>query len=113
MTALTYFRQRLRQPDFSFAETLAFIEQHYSYCPSAFNNGELYNAEGKNEGSCKLLGLALLEHFTLEETLLAFGEHYRQVCQHPEGQDHANIRMLQQSGLGAVRFTTAPLKRRL
>src|SRR5690606_10489756 len=55
------FRARLHGEQFQFAETLAFITEHYAYQPSAFRNGDVENAEGHNEGSCKTLGLALLE----------------------------------------------------
>ena len=68
MSALADFRRRLQQDDFAFAETLAFVATHYHYQPSAFRNGGVDNAAGQNEGSCKTLGLARLEGFSLEET---------------------------------------------
>ncbi|HHW2153903.1 TPA: HopJ type III effector protein [Pseudomonas aeruginosa] len=93
-------------------DTLAFIAEHYSYTPSAFDNGSVSNPAGQNEGSCKTLGFAILEGLSLEETLLAFGEHYRAVRDNPEGDDHANIRALQQTGLAGVHFERQPLSRR-
>ncbi|WP_134627383.1 HopJ type III effector protein, partial [Pseudomonas aeruginosa] len=96
---LTDFRARLRSEHHLFTDTLAFIAEHYSYTPSAFDNGSVSNPAGQNEGSCKTLGFAILEGLSLEETLLAFGEHYRAVRDNPEGDDHANIRALQQTGL--------------
>ncbi|THG77136.1 HopJ type III effector protein [Pseudomonas sp. A-1] len=112
MTALNDFRAALRRDDHPFADTLAFIAAHYDYQPQAFVNGSTASAAGQNEGSCKLLGLALLEGLSDEETLLAFGEHYRSVLATPEGSDHANIRALQASGLSGVRFAELPLKRK-
>ncbi|WP_263145234.1 HopJ type III effector protein [Pseudomonas sp. RIT-PI-AD] len=112
MSALSTFRQSLRGAEPLFADTLAFIAEHYRYRPSAFRNGEVDNPAGQNEGSCKVLGLALLEGFELEEALLAFGEHYRQVLKDPRGGDHANIRALMAHGLAGLRFEQAPLSRR-
>lgn len=106
------FRARLRRDEHTFAETLAFIAAHYDYQPSAFRNGEVENAAGQNEGSCKTLGLATLEGFSVEEALLAFGEHYRAVLAHPDGTDHGNIRALMASGLAGVRFERQPLTRK-
>ena len=79
MSVLSDFRARLHSEQFIFAETLAFIAEHYDYQPSAFSNGAVDNASGQNEGSCKTLSLALLEGLSLEETLQCFGEHYRSV----------------------------------
>ncbi|WP_432937431.1 HopJ type III effector protein [Kribbella sp. CA-253562] len=43
-----------------FADTLAFVAEHYDYQPQAFTNGDVDNAAGHNEGSCKTLILARL-----------------------------------------------------
>ncbi|MFC0710092.1 HopJ type III effector protein [Azorhizophilus paspali] len=112
MTDLNDFRTRLRSGEHAFADTLAFVAEHYDYRPSAFVNGSLENAAGQNEGSCKTLGLALLENFSDEEALLAFGEHYRAVLADPQGSDHGNIRALMRSGLPGVRFAGRPLGRK-
>jgi arginine decarboxylase-like protein len=47
MSALHDFRAKLRGEQFMFAETLAFIAQHYQYQPSAFSNGNVQNAAGQ------------------------------------------------------------------
>src|SRR5690606_18416449 len=101
---LNDFRAALRNEQHLFAETLAFIAAQYDYTPSAFRNGDQQNAAGQNEGSCKVLGLALLERLTDEEVLRAFGEHYRSVLATPEGSDHGNIRALMKTGLAGVVF---------
>lgn len=112
MTALAALRNRLLQDDFAFSETLAFAAEHYDYQPSAFRNGTVDNAAGQNEGSCKTLGLALLEGFSLDEALRAFGEHYRSVLATPDGSDHGNIRALMAHGLEGVHFEHQPLSRK-
>jgi hypothetical protein len=109
MTALEAFRAQLRSSEHLFADTLAFITQHYDYTPQSFVNGPVENAAGQNEGSCKTLALALLEGFQTQEALLAFGEHYRSVIATPEGNDHANIRALITHGLASVHFNQLPL----
>ncbi|MXS20584.1 MULTISPECIES: HopJ type III effector protein [Pseudomonas] len=112
MSDLSRFRASLAQGDHAFADTLAFVAEHYHYQPTAFRNGGVDNAAGQNEGSCKTLGLAKLEGLSDEEALLAFGEHYRSVLQTPEGSDHANIRALVAHGLAGVSFQGEPLTRR-
>ncbi|WP_448682753.1 HopJ type III effector protein [Pseudomonas nicosulfuronedens] len=109
---LNDFRSRLRSEQHLFTDTLAYIAEHYSYTPSAFTNGSVENPAGQNEGSCKTLGFAILEGLSQEESLLAFGEHYRAVRDNPEGTDHANIRALMVTGLAGVNFERQPLSRR-
>ncbi len=103
------FRQQLNSPEHKFATTLAFINQNYSFQPTAFNNGEVENEEGQNEGSCKVLAFAILEGLSDQEALVAFAEHYRSVLMNPMGTDHQNIRSLQKNGLSMVSFVKFPL----
>ncbi len=105
------FLSAIRQPGHRFIDTLAFIDAHYQYTPSAFDNGELHNPAGSNQGSCKILGLALLEKLSSQDALLAFGEHYTYVLATPDETEHANIRQLLQHGLAGVHFTQLPLSR--
>lgn len=112
MPDLNTLRASLNSGEHAFADTLAFIADGYDYQPQALNNGGVENAAGQNEGSCKTLGLALLEGLSDEEALLAFGEHYRSVVATPEGSDHGNIRALIAHGLAGVKFTAQPLTRR-
>lgn len=113
MSALENFRAQLRNQQHLFSQTLSFIAEHYDYQATDFSNGPVLNPAGQNEGSCKTLGLALLEGFSLEESLLAFGEHYRAVLATPDGDDHGNIRALLNSGLAGVRFTQPSLQRKV
>lgn len=112
MPDLNTFRARLKSGEHAFADTLTFITDGYEYQSQAFTNGDVKNAAGQNEGSCKTLGLALLEGLSDEEALLAFGEHYRSVLATPEGSDHGNIRALMIHGLAGVKFDELPLQRR-
>ncbi|MER5935132.1 HopJ type III effector protein [Streptomyces sp. NPDC002054] len=112
MTDLNSLRASLASGEHEFTDTLAFITAHYAYQPQAFHNGELENAAGENEGSCKTLGLALLEGLSDQEALLAFGEHYRSVLAAPNDTDHGNIRNLMAHGLAGVRFSGQPLTRK-
>ncbi len=112
MSSLKDFRASLRNPDHAFSDTLAFIAGHYDYQPTSFVNGSVKSAAGENEGSCKTLGLALLEDFSTEEALLAFGEHYQAVLANPGGDDHKNIRALMDTGLPGVHFDQPPLSRK-
>ncbi|MFW9267756.1 HopJ type III effector protein [Pseudomonas sp. NR3] len=112
MLDLNTFRASLESGEHVFADTLAFIAEGYDYQPQAFDNGGVKNAAGQNEGSCKTLGLALLEGLSDKEALLAFGEHYRSVLNTPEGSDHGNIRALIAHGLAGVKFEAQPLQRR-
>ena len=91
---------------------IPFIDQHYDYTPSAFDNGTLHNAETENQGSCKVLAMATDSGFDDEQALLCFAEHYQAVRDDPEGSAHGNIRQLMRTGLKAVRFETFPLTRR-
>lgn len=113
MTDLNALRASLETGEHRFADTLAFVADHYHYSPQAFENGSVSNAAGQNEGSCKTLGMAKLEGFSDLEALLAFGEHYRAVLATPEGSDHGNIRALMVSGLDGVSFAAPPLERKV
>lgn len=112
MSDIMLFRRNLRDPQFDFAQTLAFITERYTYTATAFQNGSVSNKAGENEGSCKALAMAVLEGLNDDEALLCFGEYYRSVLETPEGNDHANIRALMKTGLAGVHFDNMPLVRR-
>lgn len=95
-----------------FADTLKFIDTHYSYQPSGFDNGPVRNGSDENQGSCKVLAMALDLGLSDLQALQCFAEHYQTVVDHPAGSDHANIRALRDHGLTAVRFDAPPLIRR-
>lgn len=106
---LEAFLQRLPQADFQFEETLAFIENHYDFTASSFNNGSVENAVDENQGSCKVFALAELLNLSQEQTLQCFGQHYRDVLATPDVSNHHNLRRVQREGLGDIHFAQFPL----
>lgn len=94
----------------TFNDTMAVIEAYYDYTPARFNNGNVTNEAGTNEGSCKLFAFASLKKLTQEQTLNCFGDYYRKdVLENPEGNDHANIRNFMQTSWEGVVFDNMPL----
>ncbi|WP_339843741.1 HopJ type III effector protein [uncultured Halopseudomonas sp.] len=102
----------LGTPGHCFADTLSFIDSYYLYQPSGFDNGPVRNNAGENQGSCKVLAMALDLGLNDLQTLQCFAEHYQSVLASPDGHDHANIRALCDHGLAAVTFDSSPLIRR-
>lgn len=94
----------LRHELLDFEDVQESILARYDYTPTAFDNGELHNAAGENEGSCRLLAFARIHALSEEDTLLCFGRHYRQVLATPGGSDHGNIRAFMRHGWAGIRF---------
>lgn len=89
----------------NFADTIAVIDAHYDFTPTAFRNGELDNAAGQNNGSCKIFAFAQLQQLSPQQTLHCFGNYYRDdVLQHPAATDHQNIRNFMRFGWEGVVF---------
>jgi hypothetical protein len=96
-----------------FEETMAAIEDHYAFTPTAFRNGALSNEAGQNSGSCKLFAFAQLQGLSPQQTLACFGHYYREdVLPHPAGSDHQNIRNFMHSGWQGISFEGRPLTRK-
>ncbi len=94
----------------SFTETIAVISENYAYQPTAFKNGNVENAAGQNEGSCKIFAFAKLNELTEAQTLSLFGDYYRvDVLKNPDAIDHQNIRQFMQHGWIGVIFENAAL----
>ncbi|MGZ9677526.1 HopJ type III effector protein [Flavobacterium sp. GNP001] len=101
------FLEKLNQTPkaITFAETMAVIEDHYTFEPTAFENGLQHNAAGENSGSCKLFSFAELQELTPEETLACFGAYYfEDVLGNPNGTDHQNIRNFMKTGWDGIAF---------
>jgi hypothetical protein len=95
----------------TFQDTIALIDAHYDFTPTAFRNGELQNDAGQNNGSCKLFSFAKLHKLSPQLTLHCFGAYYREdVLQHPNGSDHQNIRNFIKHGWDGVVFAADALK---
>ncbi|WP_418358258.1 MULTISPECIES: HopJ type III effector protein [Shewanella] len=92
-----------------FEETMALIDAHYDFTPSAFKNGEQLNDAGQNSGSCKVFAFGQIHQLTKLQTLTLFGEHYRDVVATPQGDDHQNIRQFMQHGWDGVLFSQLAL----
>ncbi|MEH8016716.1 HopJ type III effector protein [Rheinheimera muenzenbergensis] len=100
-----FFIQLSTEPEtISFEQSIALIDALYQFSPSAFHNGELYNAAGENSGSCKILAFGLLHQLSAPQTLFLFGDYYRMVLDNPKGTDHQNIRNFIRSGWDGVSF---------
>ncbi|MDX9873725.1 MAG: HopJ type III effector protein [Spongiibacteraceae bacterium] len=102
----------------TFTGVMATISAHYHYTPTRFSNGighgQLINAAGTNEGSCRIFAFAMLHGLSERETLALFGDYYRRdVLENPAGTDHANIRMFMRHGWQGIHFDASPLTPRV
>ncbi len=96
-----------------FHDVMQVIEDNYHYSPSTFNNADLVNQAGTNEGSCKIFAFAKQHQLDQSQTLACFGQYYRQdVLQHPERDDHGNIRRFINTGWDGIAFAQHPLSPR-
>lgn len=112
---LEQFLEKINQADqaapIAFSDTINVIDAHYAFTPSSFKNGSHLNTAGQNNGSCKIFAFALLHKLNKEQTLQCFGDYYRiEVCQHPEADDHQNIRNFMLYGWEGVYFEHPALK---
>ncbi len=96
--------EKLNNNEANFADVIAFIEENYTYTPSAFTNGNQENAVNQNQGSAKVFAFAKMNNLTQDDTLKLFAEHYEAVLQTPNGTDHNNIRQFIENGWNGVRF---------
>ncbi|HSD13154.1 MAG TPA: HopJ type III effector protein [Flavobacterium sp.] len=92
-----------------FSEVIETIDAHYDFVPSAFKNGETFNEEGVNNGSCKVYSFAKMNQLKEAETLFLFGEHYQKVLETPEETDHQNIRNFMKFGWSGIVFEKTAL----
>lgn len=101
---------QLRTGRFNFSDVLAEIDRYYTHTPTAFKNGDQYNAATENQGSARVLYYAQLQQLSKEDTLRLFAEHYQHVLDNPEANNHQNIRQFMQHGWEAVQFEGAVLQ---
>jgi hypothetical protein len=104
------FLHLLTRNEFQFETTLAFIEMHYNFSPSGFNNGGVENSAEQNQGSCKVFALAQLLELSKQQALCCFGQHYRDVLATPDVDNHHNLRRVLKEGLTDIHFDNFPLK---
>lgn len=111
MTVADFINQLdLNAEQVSFEQVMQIISENYRYLPATFNNGDLLNEAGTNEGSCKIFYFAKLNKLTKQQTLACFGRFYREdVVNNPQGNDHGNIRNFMQSGWSKLEFNSVAL----
>ena len=110
---ITSFLEKLnKNPEsISFTETIAVIEENYTFEPTAFENGVLHNTAEENTGSCKLFAFAELQNLSQSDTLSCFGAYYYdEVLKNPNGNNHQNIRNFMKTGWEGIAFYGSPLK---
>ena len=111
-TAELLQRVRSAPETVEFADVMAVIDAEYAYTPTGFSNGEVVNAAGTNEGSCKIFAFGQLHGLGEMETLALFGHYYRDdVLGNPAGEDHANIRNFLLDGWLGIKFDGQALRR--
>jgi HopJ type III effector protein len=91
-------------------DTLSAIDAMYEFKPVAFSNGHMQNEAGQNPRSCRLYAFAKLQNFSNKQTLLCFGEHYREVLSDPGGTSHETIRIFMKQGWEGLWYSEQPLK---
>ena len=108
----TYIASLKRGPSaIDFSQTLAMIDAHYCFAPTAFKNGGVVNTAGENSGSCKVFSFAHLHKLSQDMTLTMFAEHYQNVLDNPTLDNHANIRAFMVSGFDGLVFDDEALER--
>jgi len=93
-----------------FDQVMAVIDAEYHHSPTAFVNGSQINSAEQNQGSCKILSFARLNGLSDSQTLHCFGRYYREdVLNHPQGEDHGNIRAFMKTGWAGVVIDSSAL----
>lgn len=116
MTPEVFITQLGVSQQLDFEDSMAIINDHFDYVPTAFTNGigdtQVNNAAGQNEGSCKIFAFAQLLQLTEAQTLYCFGRFYQDVLNTPNGKDHANIRNFMREGWQGIHFEGQALTRK-
>lgn len=96
-----------------FNDVITYINEHYDFRATAFKNGNIINKANQNNGSCKIFSFGKLMNLSEAETLILFGDFYRNdVLKNPEGSDHQNIRNFMQFGWDGISFERNSLKQK-
>lgn len=91
--------------EISFADAIEVIDASYEFTPTGFKNGYMYNEPDQNNGSCKIFAFGKKHDLSAHETLNLFGNYYRvDVVEHPDNDDHQNIRNFIKYGWSEVEF---------
>ncbi|PTP13858.1 type III effector [Vibrio sp. 10N.286.51.C3] len=93
-----------------FEDTMQVIEARYDFSECEFRNGDVVNAAGQNNSSCKIFAFGLEQGLSAEQTLACFGQFYRNdVLGFPENTDHQNIRNFMVYGWNGIQFSQPAL----
>ncbi|WOE31124.1 MULTISPECIES: HopJ type III effector protein [unclassified Acinetobacter] len=95
---------QLQSGQATFSSVIAYIDARYQHQPTAFKNGQQFNAATENQGSAKVFSFAQEQGLNQQQTLSLFAEHYAAVVATPEGNDHQNIRQFMQYGWDGIHF---------
>lgn len=96
---------RTEPESIEFDDTISIIEEEYNFTPTSFTNGDVRNAAGENNGSCKIFAFAQLQSLDADQTLACFGRYYRHdVLKNPDATDHSNIRSFMKTGWIGIEF---------
>lgn len=95
---------KLALDEIGFSDVLAQVDSEYNHVPTAFQNGDQYNASTENQGSARVLFYAQLNKLSKEDTLRLFAEHYKNVLDNPGANNHQNIRQFIKNGWAGVKF---------
>jgi len=111
MNLETFLEKLNNEPNqIAFTETMATIEQNYTFTPATFTNGETKNKADTNNGSCKIFAFGLLNNLNEAQALACFGDYYRKdVLENPASDDHQNIRNFMKSGWAGINFESEAL----
>ena len=81
------------------------IDELYDVREVNFSVGDVVSTPGQNMGSAKILSFATYSKLEPAATLQLFGDYYRKdVLEHPDATDHANIRAFMKVGWDGVKF---------
>ena len=81
------------------------IDELYDVREVNFSVGDVVSTPGQNMGSAKILSFATYSKPEPAATLQLFGDYYRKdVLEHPDATDHANIRAFMKVGWDGVKF---------
>ncbi|WP_299692210.1 HopJ type III effector protein [uncultured Vibrio sp.] len=93
-----------------FEDTMHVIEAYYEFSETEFRNGDVVNAAGQNNGSCKIFAFGLEQNLSPDQTLACFGQFYRNdVLGFPNNTDHQNIRNFMSHGWSGIQFSQPAL----
>ena len=114
MNLETFLEKLNNEPSLvAFTDTMATIEQNYTFTPTTFSNGDTKNEADTNNGSCKIFAFGSLNNLNKEQTLACFGDYYRKdVLENPTGDDHQNIRNFMVTAWAGITFEGDALKQK-